>query len=98
MDNHANRATEEGQSNTSPGNSSHDPLCQDDVSDDDWKWVAETIPAAECNYCRLIARVRADEREQAAQRVAALCAHTKYVGCQPCIHDECADAARGENQ
>lgn len=56
----------------------------------------EHITRENCTFCTLIDAARADEREQAAQRVTALCAHTKYVGCQPCIHDECAEAARGE--
>lgn len=40
----------------------------------------------QCN-CDLIARVRADEREQAERAIYKNCAHTKYEGCKPCWHD-----------
>lgn len=45
----------------------HDPLCTMHEPQPDATW---------CHDCRLIAKVRADEREQAAQRVANLSSRT----------------------
>lgn len=62
---------------------SHDPLCDSNGFGS----------AAECDVCDLIAKVR----EDAAQRVYALCTHTKHLRSAPCIHDEIAAAVRGES-
>ena len=67
----------------------HDPLCHRGA-------VWEDMTPTNCVGCIVIGRVRADERERAAERVTALCAHTKYEGCQPCVHDDCVAAVRGE--
>lgn len=47
--------------------------------------------------CEFINEIREDEREQAVQRVEAICAHTKYEGCPPCSHSEAAAAVRDES-
>lgn len=77
----------------------HDPLCP--LPDCDYG-----LPKGECmGYedcwhhcaCHVIAEARADEREKAAQRLEAICAHTKYEGCPPCSHSKAAAALRGES-
>lgn len=45
----------------------HDPLCEP-LADYNMHWV----PAEQCRICPKIRRIRADERERAAERVAAL--------------------------
>lgn len=40
------------------------------------------------------ADIRADERDTAILNVYVNCAHTKYLGCAPCVHDEIANAIR----
>ena len=72
----------------------HDPLCL--------CASRECVPdtCIKCAYCQCecetIREVRADEREKAAQRIAAICGHTHNVACRDCQHDECIAAARGE--
>lgn len=46
--------------------------------------------------CERLAKARADERAKAWARVIKLCAHTKHSASSPCVHDTCAEAARGE--
>ena len=61
----------------------HDPLCPHT-----WGLPMPASEPSECGYCGIIAMVRADERETNVQLITSLCAHTKYLGCKPCIHDE----------
>lgn len=72
----------------------HDPLCEP-LADYNMHWV----PAEQCRICPKIRKIRADERERAAERVAALAQRQLCdddEGCQGCdtIRDAVA-AARG---
>lgn len=49
--------------------SQHDPICLDGMDDFDREYVTRRIPANKCDLCRVIAKARADEREQVAKRV-----------------------------
>lgn len=84
---------------------SHDRLCglsdrcDDEVAEHGYCSMQHGTFCIHCQQwciCERLAQARADEREQAAQRVVALCAHTKYEGSAPCEHDRAAAAVRGE--
>ena len=68
-----------------PRNLRHDPMCRDQSYD---------VPGFGRCDCDLIARVRADEREQAAERVAALGCGSECLACVAPVSDAVA-AARG---
>jgi len=77
----------------------HDPLCPRPrcdygIGDPAFACMGYEDCEHDCQ-CTLIAQVRADERQKAAARITAQCAHTKYEGCAPCTHDQAAAAVRG---
>lgn len=68
----------------------HDPLCEP-LADYNMHWV----PAEQCRICPKIRKIRADERERAAERVAAL-RLWDYCYDHDCrMQAGAADAARG---
>lgn len=50
----------------------HDPLCLEGLTDEERDNVVSAIEPERCDFCILIAKVRADERIQAGIRVGAL--------------------------
>lgn len=108
MDNHGNRISEQVQSSTARGND-HDPLCLmfcDECDECDDAYCCLDCDGYGCE-CWIISRVRADEREQAAQRMEAPALHEEWcVWAKPmplgdrcdCYHARCIAAARGETQ
>jgi hypothetical protein len=62
---------------------SHDPLCGNYR---EGVWFDSHI----CVTCDLIAKVRKDQTQRCIEQVQRMCAHTKYEGCLPCVHDEIA--------
>lgn len=71
----------------------HDPLCPDS---DPYRWLIPTDFYGNSMSCRCAeyARVRADERAKARQRVEACCDCDHRWG--SCAHDKCAAAAGGD--
>lgn len=64
----------------------HDPLC----------FIEPNPLARECRTCDLIAKVRADEREKAAQRVESCVNKFKARDFNDAVY-ACAAAVRGES-
>jgi hypothetical protein len=62
---------------------SHDPLCP-------WNGSTEWDQLIACDDCNLIAKVRQDQTQHNIKQVQRMCAHTKYEGCRPCMHDDLA--------
>lgn len=60
--------------------SEHDPLCATHI-----KGLPDI--STPCHTCALISRVRGDERYRIIDIIQADCAHTKYIGVRPCVHD-----------
>ena len=65
----------------------HDPLCEP-LADYNMHWV----PAEQCRICPKIRKIRADERERAAERVLAL-DHWDYCDDHDCRMRQGAAAA-----
>lgn len=49
----------------------HDPLCLDGLTDEEREAVVSGIDAAECQFCILIAKVRADTLDKVEESVRA---------------------------
>lgn len=64
----------------------HDPLCM-------WSTNAtpDPLPGHDCWDCELIDKVRKDQTQRNIEQVQRMCAHTKYEGCRPCLHDQIAE-------
>jgi len=76
----------------------HDPLCpaQDcDHSEHCSCFIDFGICLCQCST--LIAKVRADERERVVRAVYKDCAHTKYLGVEPCWHDVIVREIHGDS-
>ena len=72
----------------------HDPMCYFNRESGEFDFMADRCPR-----CELIAKVRADEREQAARRIEAI-PGTSLVPHIPLVLDlyaDCAATARGES-